>query len=253
MMMKSRQSIERTDRNLVLPNPGCVLKIGEGRGFVFEYPYAIPQSVLRQLANLRLGQAGKMLKPRNRRLPHLRWQRVVVTAAHCLGKLPPANAMAYFEERTYNLLGSLDGSKSNVCAECLFVDPVGDIAVLGTPDAQEMYEQAEAYDALVDDATALRIGRPRTGRGWVLSLDGHWVPTTIKVHSTLFGTGLEIGPTKPGMSGSPILNDAGRAIGAVAIGAETIDQGRHRDNELSGPQPILIHNLPGRFISKVRG
>jgi hypothetical protein len=173
-----------------------------------------------------------------------RWVRVVVTAAHCLGKLPPPNAMAYWEERTYNLLGSLDGGKPNICVACLFVDPVADIAVLGAPDnqaSQEMYEQAEAYESLVDVAPALRIGKPLTGRGWMLSLDGHWVPTPLTVYSTLFGVALCTGPTEGGMSGSPILNDAGLAVGVVVIGEETV-------GELNGPQPILSRDLPARFV-----
>lgn len=223
---------------VLLPKPGCVLKVGEGgRGFVLEYLREVPQSVLREARKRKL-----RLRPR-------RWLRVVVTAAHCLGpKLPPAHAMAFAEEKIYNLLGSLDGSKANICAECLFVDPVADIAVLGAPDnqaSQEMYEQAEAYEALVDVAPALRIGKPRTGRGWILSLDGHWVPTPMKIHSTLFGIALSTGPTEGGMSGSPILNDAGRAIGVVVIGEETV-------GEPNGPQPILERDLPGRFVSCAR-
>jgi quinol monooxygenase YgiN len=56
--------------------------------------------------------------------------RVVVTAAHCLPKLPPAHAAAYWQERPYaNLLGRLDCGKTKVYAECLFADPVADIAV----------------------------------------------------------------------------------------------------------------------------
>ena len=228
-----------TTRNPALPKPGCVLKVGEGRGFVFEYPYEVPQSVLREARKRKL-----RLRPR-------RWRRVIVTAAHCLGKLPPAHAMSYAEEKTYNLLGSLDGGRSNVCAECLFVDPVADIAVLGAPDgqlSQEMYEQSEAYDALVDDAPALRIGKPRTGRGWMLGLDGHWFPTSVKVYSSLFGTALSTGSTKGGMSGSPILNDAGRAVGVVVVGTETTGGRANTEDEWNGPQPILIRDLPGRFV-----
>jgi hypothetical protein len=230
-------------KNKKLPEPGCVLKVGDGRGFVFEYPYDVPQSLLRELRSRLIGK-GKLRRRR--------WPRVIVTAAHCLGKLPPPHAMAYAEDKTYNLLGSLDGGKGNICAECLFVDPVADIAILGAPDGQlgqEMYEQAEDYEALVDVAPALRIGKPRTGRGWILSLDGHWVPTPMKVHSTWFGTALSTGPTKPGMSGSPILNDAGLAVGVVVIGGETIGrQGNAKDDSLNGPQPILRRDLPGRFV-----
>lgn len=123
--------------NPALPKPSCVLKVGEGgRGFVFEYPYDVPESLLREL---RSRLSGK------HRLKRRLWPRVIVTAAHCLGKLPPRHAMAFAEEKTYNLLGSLDGGTANICAECLFVDPVADIAVLGAPDNQanqEMYEQA---------------------------------------------------------------------------------------------------------------
>jgi hypothetical protein len=38
----------------------------------------------------------------------------------------------------------------------VFVDPVADIAVLGSP--QDMPEQVEAYDALTNEATTLEIG-----------------------------------------------------------------------------------------------
>jgi trypsin-like peptidase len=231
---------------VLLPKPGCVLKVGAGgRGFVLEYPYDVPESVLRQA------------RERDLRLRRRRWSRVVVTAAHCLGKLPPPHAMAFADEKTYNLLGSLDGGNANICAECLFVDPVADIAVLGTPDnqaSQEMYEQAEAYEALVDVAPALRIGKPRTGRGWILSLDGNWVPTPMKVHATLFGVALSTGPTEGGMSGSPILSDAGTAVGVVVIGAETVGTRRNakEDDFPNGPQPILERDLPGRFVGCAR-
>ena len=227
-----------------LPKPDCVLKVGDGgRGFVFEYPYEVPQVVLRQARERKL------------RLKRRRWPKVIVTAAHCLGKLPPAHATAFTWEKTYNLLGSLDGTKSNICAECLFIDPVADIAVLGAPDnqaSQEMYEQSEEYDKLVDDAPALRIGKPDAGRGWILSMDGHWIPTPMKVHGTLFGTALFIGPTEPGMSGSPILNGAGQAIGVVVIGSETIDSRGVVHEEMNGPQPILIRDLPARFVGPAR-
>ena len=74
-----------------------------------------PPSMLRRL---------RKLQTRKFRPHKFIWPRVVVTAAHCLGNLPPAHGMAFFWERTYNLLGTLDGSKKDICAECLFVDPV---------------------------------------------------------------------------------------------------------------------------------
>jgi Trypsin-like peptidase domain len=222
------------------PSPACVVRVGDGRGFIIE------QRVKR-----------RPLPPRLRkRWPSLgRWhkyitRRLVVTAAHCLPKLPPACVASYTWERTYtNLLGTLSGKKTSVSAECLFVDPVADIAVLGSPDSQEMYDQADAYDALTEEAPILRIGKPRSGRGWLLALDGHWIPTSLDVFFGEWGASLNTGPTEGGMSGSPVLNYAGRAIGVVVIGCEVTGK-----NERAGPQSILVHSLPGWLLcGRTRG
>ena len=58
---------------------------------------------------------------------------MLITAPHCLPHMPPPHPWAFLEEKTYQrLLGPLGGERS-VWAECLFVDPVGDIAVLTGP------------------------------------------------------------------------------------------------------------------------
>ena len=64
--------------------------------------------------------------------------RFVVTAAHCLRRLPPLAAAALDQyARTYaDLLAPLDDHEPKVWAECVFVDPVADVAVLGEPDVQ---------------------------------------------------------------------------------------------------------------------
>jgi hypothetical protein len=47
-------------------------------------------------------------------------------------------------------------------AECEFVDPVADITVLCSPDNQSLFDEADAYDALVedDDLTAWMVAAP---------------------------------------------------------------------------------------------
>jgi hypothetical protein len=175
---------------------------------------------------------------------------VVVTAAHCLQELPLAHAMPNYQERIcWKLLGSLDGGKTEVWAECLFVDPIADIAVLGCPDMQKLGDEANAYRELTDNVPVLRIGNARNGQGWVLSLDGHWVRTTLEVFSGLEGMVLSIDPIEAGMSGSPVLNDASRAVGVVAVGQEKVStaNGELR-NERAGPQPMLMRNLPGWLL-----
>jgi hypothetical protein len=122
----------------------------------------------------------------------------VITAAHCLPHLPPPDPASHLEERTYpNLLGHI-GESPSVWAECLFADPVADIAVLGEPDAQYLYDQNQAYSDLMPE-TPLSIADMRqdyppimihtfdgemveakhhrqslTTEAWLLSLNGKW-------------------------------------------------------------------------------
>ncbi len=98
--------------NDLLEATRSILKVGDGRGFVVN------------------GERD----------------RLVITAAHCLPRFPPCHAASYLEERTYAaLLGVLGRKKPTVWAECLFVDPVADIAVLGPPDDQELSDE---YDEI---------------------------------------------------------------------------------------------------------
>jgi len=219
------------------PQPGSVLKVGDGRGFIIEYRVKVSHPWLPRRSKLQL--------------PDFTERRVIVTAAHCLPNLPPSHPAAFRHERTYaDLVGPLDGSKRRVWAECLFVNPVADIAVLGCPDEQELDAQADAYYAVTENAPAFRIGRARSGPGWVLSLDGRWVRTVLDVFSNLYGdASLSIDPTKAGMSGSPILDAAGRAVGVVAVGSETINSRGERKEKRAWGQPILTHDLPGWLLS----
>lgn len=186
-----------------LPNTDCVIQVGYGRGFVFGSDH----------------------------------RRFVLTAAHCLPHLPPANAHSYLKERTYeDLLGPL-GGKNTVGAECLFVDPVADIAVLGVPDTQELYEEAESFENLVNSCRPLRIADAQSGNGWMLSLDNSWLPISVAVCGTWSPT-LEIDPTRNGQSGSPILSRSGQAIGMIVIGGEG--------------NPILKYALPGWLLKLVK-
>jgi hypothetical protein len=68
----------------------------------------------------------------------------------------PIQRMSYTEECTYEKLLQF-GEEPSVSCECLFVDPIADIAVLGMPDEQELSEEAEGYEALVEAATPLII------------------------------------------------------------------------------------------------
>jgi hypothetical protein len=203
----------------------AVIKVGEGRGFIIEQRISTAALKSNLIGNVRLRRFVE--------------RRLVVTAAHCLPHFPPCHGASLLEERTYGrLLGTLDAPKRrNVWAECLFADPIADIAILGCPDNQALGDEADAYDALTERTSVLGIGKTKSGRGWMLSLEGGWIPTRLEVRSGIGRESFYIDPTKPGQSGSPILNDAGRAIGVVTLG--------------SGPQPVLTRNLPGWLLASL--
>jgi hypothetical protein len=169
----------------------------------------------------------------------------VITAAHCLPWLPPCLSFSYTHERTYRDLLALLGGKPHVWTECLFVDPIGDIAVLGEP---EPYNQYEDYWRLMEDIEPLGI-EPPGEKGWLLSLDGDWFECGIgKVGATdpLWLT-CPSGKIAGGMSGSPVISANGAAVGIVCCEAfGSIESQRH------GPTPSLIRNLPGWLLSEIR-
>lgn len=93
----------------------------------------------------------------------------MITAGHCLPSLPPCCASSFVEERTYRpLLGPLD-AEPTAGAECLFVDPIADLAVLGAPDGQMLPEEKEHYETLTGAMTPLRIARIEEGEDAPLS------------------------------------------------------------------------------------
>jgi hypothetical protein len=187
----------------------AVLTVGEGRGFVIK----------------------------------TRGEPVVVTGAHCLPKFPPCHGMSYTHDRTYpDLLGPL-GKAPTVWAECFFVDPIADIAVLGTPDNQDLFKQAQAYETLVASLAPLRIAdAPENGLAWLLSLVGEWFECTVEV---LNDSSLWISkPAQPilgGMSGSPIVADDGKAIGVICCAGPEADM-------TDSLNPRLVRDLPVRFL-----
>jgi Trypsin-like peptidase domain len=177
----------------------AVLRVGDGRGFVVQ------------------GQRSK---------------RYVITVVHCLPHVPPAGPFSCTEVTYRNLLGPL-GEVLSVWAECLFVDPVSDLAVLREPDGQMHAEEWEAYDKLVEAAEALPIGKLAEGEPiWILGLDGRWMRLETEPSTYCI---LTKGDTAPGTSGSPIVTATGVAVGTVSTG---------NPNGLAAPHPGLFSHLP---------
>jgi hypothetical protein len=89
--------------------------------------------------------------------------------------MPPAITAMNLNDKTYwGLIGPL-GEKPSVAVEALFVDPLSDLAVLGPPDDQELYEKCEAYEAFVESRVPVPLAEAgEAGEAWLLSLDNVW-------------------------------------------------------------------------------
>jgi hypothetical protein len=175
---------------------------------------------------------------------------VIVTAAHCLPQLPPCHDGSYLVKLNFtNLLGPLEQEPS-VLAECLFADPIADLAVLGSPDNQELCDKAEAYEALVGPITPLKIAKaPENGRAWLLPLDGEWFECNagyIKHVDSMLWISKLAQPIKEGMSGSPIISDDGKAIGVVCTSGTY--RGPEGEIAIASPNSRLARDLPARFL-----
>lgn len=131
-------------------------------------------------------------------------------------------------------------------AECLFADPIADVAVLDEPDRQDLPEEHDAYEALIGTTHALRMSDPKDNAAWLLSLDHQWLRCNVEhYHSAAW---LIRNAAQPGiqwgMSGSPIVNhDRTAAIGIICVGFRGAFPNDTSAAE-GGPNPRLATNLP---------
>ena len=185
----------------------AIVRVGGGRGFVVEIPNAL---------------GGR--------------EKAIVTAAHCLPAIPPAHPVSYIHERTFaSLLGPL-GAEPSYWAQCVFVDPIADLAVLAEPDGQELFDPWDAFNAWIEELPALGIAQAVNGPAWRLSLANEWVEGAIV--GARRGISAEWQrEVESGMSGSPIVQ-AGRAVGLVSVG-------NHFD-------PSLARGLPAWVFTEVQ-
>jgi hypothetical protein len=176
-------------------------------------------------------------------------RRFVVTAAHCLPEFPRTPLdREIWGETIRDILGPL-GAETSVWAQILSADPISDVAVLGSPDDQELGAHADAYGELVHSIRPLKVGgaipwdTPAPAR--LIALDGRTIEGVARhVGGWLYMDNLTA-PIEGGMSGSPVLNQAGAAIAFVSQSSET--NGRTTGGHL----PRLVDCLPGQFIIRL--
>jgi hypothetical protein len=181
--------------------------------------------------------------------------RLVITAAHCL---PPLkyNPLAPWDQWEWtfpNVLAPL-GEKPSVMVECLFVDPVSDLAVLGAPDSQELSAECDAYEKMMESAAVLSIAPVQTEvgvtfPGRLLSLKGTWFGCSVSHYGGPLVVADAKGSIVGGMSGSPLLNECGNAVGIVSCSHGSGSLDTHTEG---GPNPRLTDSLPAWLVREIR-
>jgi hypothetical protein len=201
---------------------GAIIRVGDGRGFVLATPKAMFDKA------------------------------VIVTAAHCLPHLPEGFKIGHAHERIYaGLLGPLGSTEPTVTAECVFCDPVGDVAVLAGPDNQKLCDEAQAYEELIGRASPLRaaaVTHLTSSEAWLFTLGERWASCIVISSQSWLWISKAAEPIEGGMSGSPILDGEGRAIG-VLCASEGFGDGQHAGG---GPNPNLLESLPGWLLRQLR-
>jgi len=184
-------------------------------------------------------------------------ERYVITAAHCLprSQYPSPHLANSSRELAFpNFLGPLGQKKRTIWAALCAINLCDDFAVLEAPGGQALYEQCAEYEKFTETPT-MTIGispgalaphlwknDPDPGKpAWILSLDGEWQRCVV-YNGGRFLTLKTEQKIEGGMSGSPIIDDKGAAIGVISTASDGGDN----------LGPSLTDCLPAHLLRKLR-
>jgi S1-C subfamily serine protease len=163
----------------------------------------------------------------------------ILTAAHCIawdGTGGMALGNDYFQHAK-----AADGRK--LLLDVLAVEPVADIALLGSPDNQRLWKQAEAYEQFVADTRPVRLFRGEwkpleKSRVFVFHKDRRWGIATAATY-TPDSRVVILDPDRPirgGASGGPVISRSGELVTVVSQSGESGGD--------EGAGPMILHTLP---------
>jgi hypothetical protein len=162
---------------------------------------------------------------------------VILTAAHCVhfdieGSMVLGD---FYIEEIRTVHGTMKGAT-------LAVEPVADIAALGSPDSQEFGEEAEQFDSFCEKtkAVSLHVGNSEPFEPFPVYIHTHkgaWVTgTATQTSSDAKALWIEADEQiEGGTSGSPIVNESGELVGIVSH-TSLAREGESRSNGLA-PRP----------------
>ncbi len=173
---------------------------------------------------------------------------LIVTAAHCVDwnstTMPAAGG---------SFLSKIQTANGSLMASPLAVEPVSDIAILGSPDSQAFYQEATAFDEWCESLVPVKVLRtiPKPFDPFAVWIRTHlktWVAgmaTYDGSNSTFaFETDTEI---LCGTSGGPIVNHAGELIGVVSHGTNSCSGGKY--TSVAGLLPLA---MPAWVVARIQ-
>jgi len=167
---------------------------------------------------------------------------MILTAAHCID----------FEIEGGMVLG--DFSIEEVKAEetlfrvaPLYVEPISDLAVLGTLDEQTFFKDATDFENFCDNTKPIKISQIEIPINEKIPIHIYthketWIHGTGEIYSEVNSPHLWLETEKPiegGTSGSPIVDDIGNIVGIVSNTSNVKD-----DRPSDGRNPRPLWNLP---------
>jgi S1-C subfamily serine protease len=164
----------------------------------------------------------------------------VLTAAHCV-PWSGEGEMALGDRFLVTIIAA-DGSRLK--GQVLAVEPVSDIAVIASPDGQDLPTEADAFSKFVDSTEALILCKDEFlfGEGFPIRIFTHeeqWISGKASQWRenapTLF---LETTPTvSGGTSGSAVVNDRGEVVGVVSTASDSDDGSNDNANDGTCARP----------------
>jgi hypothetical protein len=146
------------------------------------------------------------------------------------------------------------GNPLTISAYCVFADPVSHVAILS--NNSEDYRGLDDWKYRLEIHAPLRphiAGAGRIQDVWFLSLDEKWVKCQVRVsydNLTFVGPNPNVFGGEPEidgrLSGSPIIDEEGRAIGMILAPTKAKDR-----DEWTGHHVVLIRQLPGKYIASI--
>jgi S1-C subfamily serine protease len=180
----------------------------------------------------------------------------VLTAAHCV-EWSTEGDMALDDH-----LATVKPTKGRSFRAAIYaVEPVADIAVLGQPDNQTFFDDANAFDAFceatrpvpvcIDDfvvGTSVRVFVRTHHKKWIAAkVARHGFPDVPPLATIYIEAEADI---KGGTSGGPVVDEVGRLVGLVSVAGGT--QGCSRDGMMPRPHLALPRWLWARIQAAER-